>query len=83
MARHIGSHVLKVKSPLVQPCVNLNTTHCPVKGLHQVNFYALVSAVGSMTIGSMVALAKQVHTRVTKTTNIPSNFILQGTKASR
>ena len=64
VGRYPRAHVLKIKSHLVQPCVNLDTIHGPFEGLWRVYFYPLVSG-GSMTIDSMVTLSLQVHTRVT------------------
>ena len=33
VAWHMGSHVLKVKNHLVQPCINIDAIYCPIKGL--------------------------------------------------
>ena len=73
VGRYTCAHVLKIKSHLVQPCVNLDTIRRPFKGLRRVYFYPLVSG-GSMTIDSMVTLSLQVHTRVTS--DIPRNVRL-------
>ena len=45
VARHMDSHVIKVKSYLVQPCVKIDAIYCPIKGLWQVNLYALVISI--------------------------------------
>ena len=58
------AHVLKIKSHLVQPCVNLDTIRGPFEGLLWVYFYPLVSG-GIMAMDSMDTLSLQVHTRVT------------------
>ena len=58
------AHILKVKSHLVQPCVNFDTICGPFEGLWWVYFGPLVSS-GSMSLDSMVTLGLQVHTRVT------------------
>ena len=63
VGRYMCAHVLKVKSHLVQPCVNFDTIRGPFEGLWRVYFYPLVSG-GSMTIDSMVMLSLQVHIRV-------------------
>ena len=64
VGRYTRAHVLKIKSHLVQPCVNLDTIRGPLEGLWRVYFYPLVSG-SSMTIDSMDTLSLQVHTRVT------------------
>ena len=64
VGRYMSTHVLKIKSHLVQPCVELDTIRSPFEGLWRVYFYPLVSG-GSMTINSMDTLSLQVHTRVT------------------
>ena len=73
VGRYTRAHVLKVKSHLVQPCVNFDTIRGPFEGLWRVYFDSLVSC-GSMTIDSMVTLSLQVHTRVTS--DIPRNVRL-------
>ena len=57
----MSAHVLKVKSHLVQPCVNFDTIRGPFEGLRWVYFDPLVSG-SSMTLDSMVKLGLQVHT---------------------
>ena len=64
VGRYTRTHVLKVKSHLVQPFVNFDTIRGPFEGLRRVYFDPLVSG-SSMTIDSMVTLSRQVHTRVT------------------
>lgn len=64
----MSAQVLKVKSHLVQPCINLKTICGPIEGLWWVEFYAVVSATSSMTISIIVAWAWQVHTQVINTT---------------
>ena len=64
VGRYTRAHVLKVKSHLVQPCVNFDTIRGPFEGLQRVYFYPFVSG-GSMTIDIMATLSLQVHTRVT------------------
>ena len=73
-------HVLKVQRYLVQPRSDLYIILCLIKGLWQVNLYMLVSTAGHMTIGSIVTLPWQVHTRAS--TNTLYNIGLLVTKAS-
>ena len=74
VGRYMRTHVLKIRSHLVQPCVNLDTIRGPFEGLWRVYFYPLVSG-GSMTIDSMVTLSLQVHTRVTSDSDVlPGSF---------
>ena len=73
VGRYTRTHVLEIQHHLVQPCVDFYTIRGPFKGLRWVDFNALVSS-GGMTIGSMVTLLRQVHTRVTS--NISRNVRL-------